>query len=92
MKNKGRRRAPNCLRKYRRARGLKQKEVAQMLGLKSASQISRWEKGLCMPSLLNAFKLALLYRRVVEALFIDLRRELKDELHKKEETLNLGDE
>jgi len=76
---------PNCLRKYRKARGFKQKEVAEILGLKSASLISRWEKGICLPSPINLFRLAALYRTLVDALFIDLIRFLKQELIKKEE-------
>lgn len=78
---------PNSLRKYRRVRGLKQKEVAEILGLQSASIISRWEKGQSMPNTLNAFKLALIYRTMVDALFIDLSRSLKEELHRKEEAI-----
>jgi transcriptional regulator with XRE-family HTH domain len=75
---------PNCLRKYRKERGLKQKEVAEILGLKSISMISRWEKGICLPETLNLFKLAIIYRTMVDALFIDLMKSLKDELHKRE--------
>ena len=63
---------PNCLRRYRKARGLKQKDVAEILGIKSASMISRWENGLCLPSTMNLFRLASLYRRMTDALFIDL--------------------
>jgi len=76
---------PNCLRKYRKARGLKQKEVAEILGLKSASLISRWEKGISLPSPINLFRLAVLYRTMVDALFIDLIRLLRKDLLKKEE-------
>jgi len=79
------RRIPNSLKKYRKAAGLKQKDVAEILGLKSTSIISRWEKGVCLPKLLNIFRLALLYRTMVDALFIDLRRALINELRKREE-------
>jgi len=78
---------PNCLRKYRKARGLNQKDVAKVLGLKSASLISRWEKGICLPSPINLFRLAALYRTLVDALFIDLLRFLKQELIDKEKNL-----
>ncbi|MCX6774594.1 MAG: helix-turn-helix transcriptional regulator [DPANN group archaeon] len=71
---------PNCLRKYRRAAGFKQKDVACILGLKSASMISRWENGLCLPKLQSLFKLAILYRTMVDALFIDLRILLREEI------------
>jgi len=82
IKNKG---IPNCLRKYRRARGLKQNEVAKILGLRSASMISRWEKGVCLPCTLNLFKLSALYRTMADALFIDLLRVVKSDLRKREE-------
>lgn len=75
----------NCLKRYRRAMGLTQKEAAKILGLKSTSMISRWEKGVCLPSALNIFRLAVLYRTMADALFIDLLRALKDQLRKKEE-------
>ncbi len=75
----------NCLRKYRKIRGLKQKDVAKILKLRSTSMISRWEKGTCLPNSLNIFKLSLLYRTLVDALFIDLMRLLKEDLREREE-------
>ena len=78
---------PNSLRKFRRARGLKQKEVAEILGLKSTSQISRWEKGVFLPKPLNIFKLAALYRTMADALFIDLIRSVKNDIHKREKKI-----
>jgi transcriptional regulator with XRE-family HTH domain len=71
---------PNCLRKYRRAAGFKQKDVACILGLKNASMISRWENGICLPKLQSLFKLAILYRTMADALFIDLRILLIEEV------------
>lgn len=85
MKNIKHKSIPNCLRKYRKARCLEQRDVAEILGLKSASMISRWENGLCLPSALNLFKLASLYRTMADALFIDLLRVLRSDLHKREE-------
>jgi transcriptional regulator with XRE-family HTH domain len=68
---------PNNLRRYRKAIGLKQREVARILSLKNSGMISRWEKGVCLPSLLNAFKLAGLYCVLVDALFFPLIRLIK---------------
>ncbi len=81
---------PNCLRKHRKARGLKQKDVAKILGLKSASMISRWESGVCVPSTLNLFRLASLYRTMTDALFMDLVRALRADLHEREERILKG--
>lgn len=86
-KKNGVKRVPNSLRKYRRARGLKQKEVAEILGLKNTSMISRWERGFVLPKPVNIFKLAALYRTMTDALFMDLLRSVKDDIHQKEKMI-----
>ncbi len=75
----------NCLRKYRRLRGLRQSDVAEILEIKSTGMISRWEKGVCFPDSLNMLKMAIIYRTMVDALFIDLVRVLRENLLAKEE-------
>jgi transcriptional regulator with XRE-family HTH domain len=80
-------RIPNLLRRFRKARGLNQKQAAGILGIGSPTIISRWEKGKCLPSLLNAFKLAALYRTMADALFPNLTNILRQELLKREEGL-----
>ncbi len=77
----------NCLRKYRKLKGLRQKDVARILKLRSTSMISRWENGACLPNSLNIFKLSLLYRTLIDALFIDQMRLLKEEIQKREEKI-----
>jgi transcriptional regulator with XRE-family HTH domain len=74
----------NCLRKYRKARGLKQSEVAKLMGLQSASKVSHWENGVSVPSTVNVMKLAALYRVMVESLFPDLIRQYRAELAERE--------
>jgi len=76
---------PNSLKRYRKARGLQQKDVAKVLGLKSASMISRWEKGLCLPNTRNLFRLAILYRTMSDALFLDLIKQMRNEIQKREQ-------
>jgi len=78
---------PNNLRKYRKAIGLKQKDVARILGLKNSGMISRWEKGRCLPSLLNAFKLAGLYCVLVDALFFPLIRLIKRKIMERQKEI-----
>jgi len=85
MGNTHQRSLNNCLRKHRRLRGLRQKDVAKILGLRSTSMISRWEQGVCLPEALNVLRLSILYRAMVDALFIDLVRDLRKELLRKEE-------
>lgn len=78
---------PNLLHRYRKTRGLSQRDVACILGLRSASMISRWESGQTLPSSLNILRLSAVYRTLVNALFTDLIGVLKDEIVKREETL-----
>jgi len=80
-------RIPNLLRRYRKARGLSQRQAARILGIGSTSMISRWEKGISLPNTLNVFKLALLYRTMADPMFPDLTRMLRDELIKREEQM-----
>ena len=87
MANINYRELPNLLRKYRKVRGLRQNDVARLLGL-SRSRISRWEKGACIPTLVNAVRLALLYRVTVDALFDDLVHVLREEVHGREKNLS----
>ncbi len=87
MKRTNRKNLNNSLRKHRRLRGLKQREVAEILGITSTGMISRWEKGTCLPDSLNMLKMAIIYRTMAEALFIDLVRVLRENLLSKEEEL-----
>ncbi len=75
-------RPPNDLKRYRKQVGLQQSQVAEMLGLKSTSLISRWENSFSYPDLINAFKLALVYGTTVDALYSDLRESIKDDIQK----------
>jgi len=80
-------RIPNLLRRYRKARGLNQKQAARILGVGSTSMISRWEKGTSLPNALNVFKLAALYRTMADAMFPNLTRMLREKLLKREEEI-----
>jgi len=81
-------RIPNSLKLYRKKRGYKQTEVAQMLGVRNASMISRWEKGLAIPKPGNWIRLALIYRTSCDALYADYRQQLNEEIKPREEYLN----
>jgi len=59
--------------------------VAKILNIKNASMISRWEKGVCLPSTTNLLSLAILYRKPAEFLLIDHIRIIKPEIYKREE-------
>lgn len=71
---------PNCLKKYRRIRGLNQMQVAAILELKGSSIVSRWESGKALPNTLNLLKLSVLYRTLIDGFYIDQVRELRKEV------------
>lgn len=84
MKDANKRFIPNQLRKYRKARGLTQRDAARLLGFMDASCISRWEKGVCIPNTINLFRLAALYRTLVDALYIDVLRTVRENIRRAE--------
>jgi transcriptional regulator with XRE-family HTH domain len=86
MENKGRY-IPNNLKKFRRMYGYKQEQVMDFLGLKSTNRISRWEKGLAMPSARNLFKLSILYNTLVDQLYSDHLSDIKRRMSDKEKLL-----
>lgn len=59
----------NALWRSRKSRGLGQKQVAWLLGHRSSSQISSYERGDRSPSVETALKLAVIYGRDVRELF-----------------------
>lgn len=84
---------PNCLKKYRRARGLSQKKVAQITGINSSSLICRWERSKNLPkTVVFLFKLSILYRIPIEAMFFDQYRIIRYQVLSREEKLLEKDE
>jgi len=63
--------------------GYSQKEVAKIFGFKSTSRISRWERGISMPSVKNLLKLSVLYCTLPNELYYGLWQDVKSELLKK---------
>lgn len=62
LKRNTRVRFPNRLWRYRRRTGFSQQEVAELAGYLTPSEISRFERGERLPSLLMALKLEVIYR------------------------------
>jgi transcriptional regulator with XRE-family HTH domain len=75
----------NSLRLYRRKRGLSQKDIARLLGYRSTTAISSYERGTKAPQLTNLLKLEIIYRIPVAFLFWDHYQELRNEIRRKEE-------
>ena len=65
--------------------GLKQTEVAKLLGHSGSSELSKWEKGISKPSLDNILKLSFLYKTLVNDLYFDLYSHISSTLHQKKE-------
>src|ERR1043165_9955959 len=62
----------NNLKQIRKLRGLRQIDVAQMLGHVSTDRISHWEKGLANPGIENLFKLSNIYGITPQDLYAGL--------------------
>ena len=83
----GQKAIPNNLWTYRKKNGLSQKQVAFLLGHKTASQLSRYEKGIKLPGLINTLKLEIIYRTPVSFIFYEHYQRLKNEIRSKEDGL-----
>ena len=70
----------NTLRDCRMRAGLRQSDVAHALGHTSFDRISHWENGLALPSLVNLFKLSIIYKTTPEDLYRDLYASLARDL------------
>jgi transcriptional regulator with XRE-family HTH domain len=66
------------LRFLRRKSGLSQRELAQILGSVTASQISRHERSIAPPSLLTAFGYQAMFRMPVSDIFPGLYHTVED--------------
>lgn len=76
--------------------GLGQKQVAYLLNLKTADQISRYEKRTRVPTLETALKLEIIYglplRILFKDLFDDLQRDISEKIQKNAALKRLYDE
>ena len=84
------RRTNNSLWVARQRMGFSQKSVAQTLGLKKTSVLSRYERGTRLPGLVNALRLEIVYRMPVAFLYPDLYRRIKEEIRQKEDKIRRG--
>ena len=83
---------PNNLRELRKAKGMLQVEVAQLLGHLNSDRISDWEKGYGMPSVQNLFKLATVLEVPAENIYKDVRIEAAKEVEEKRASLKVESE
>jgi len=69
-------RFPNKLKLFRHSKGYSRKKVARMVGLTNSSQLSKWERGVVLPNLLQVFSLARIYQTHPHELFDDLWKQI----------------
>ncbi len=69
--------------------GFSQKQVALLLGHRNIAMLSRYERGRALPPLLTALRLEITYRAPVAFLFLELYRQLREEIRAQEERLRL---
>lgn len=70
----------NNLRRYRKISGFTQKDVARILEHKSTNRISQWEVGHAVPSLENLIKLRILYNILIEELYSDKIKNIRQNI------------
>lgn len=58
-----------------------------MLGLKDSSPLSRWEKGISLPNILNLFRLSRIYKTMPSEIYFDLWQNISKEITVKENNL-----
>lgn len=58
-----------------------------MLGLIDTSPLSRWEKGIALPNLVQIFRLAQIYKTMPSEMYIELWRNISNEMSAKETNL-----
>jgi len=71
----------NQLRSYREKRGLRQRDVARLIGQSSSAHLSHWEKGRELPSFTNALRLSAAIKCPVEVLFYGLFDQLRKDIY-----------
>ncbi len=71
------------LRKARIDRGYTQSEAAEIMGMPNTIQLSRWESGARLPSLINALMLSAAYNSNVDYLFNGISGPLRKEITKR---------
>jgi len=73
----------NRIWKYRKIKGLKQEDLAFLLGQENASHISRYERGLVIPKLEKLIKLSYGLNTDIESLYPELVGKWQEDVEKK---------
>lgn len=73
----------NRIWKYRNTNGLRQDELAFLIGQKNPSQVSRYERGMVIPKLAQLVKLCHVLEIEIEALYPHLIKKWRREVEEK---------
>jgi transcriptional regulator with XRE-family HTH domain len=79
---------PNQLRNFRIEAKLSQSDVAFLLDIKNSGRISEWENGLSNPSLEHLVTLGLIFNRLPDSIYFELRKKLATKLEFRKKLLN----
>lgn len=71
---------PNKLREARKLNKLTQQEVAHMLGMQDAGQLSNWERGKHYPSMRYFLRLCVIYGVYPHQLYGEVLKEMREEI------------
>lgn len=71
---------PNQVRNYRTDKNLSQSDIAFLLDIKNGGRISEWENGLSNPGIEHLFTLSLIFHRLPDQIFYELKKRLSDKL------------
>lgn len=80
---------PNRLRRYRKKAGFTQKELAKLIGHRTAAHISRYEHGAKLPSLITALKICSALDTIVDVAFDELVAPVREEVRQRQEKSGL---
>jgi transcriptional regulator with XRE-family HTH domain len=80
---------PNQVRRFRKERGLRLRDMMLLTGAKSPAHFSHWEKGRKLPNLVNALKLSAVIQCPVEVLFAELFASIRSEVYARKQSLNI---
>lgn len=78
---------PNHIRRFRKQRNLRLRDVARLLGLRESCHIGDWETGRRAPTIQNALKLSAALDCPVEVLFSNHFREFRHEINQRRQKL-----
>ena len=71
---------PNQARNFRMEANLHQRDVAFLLDIKNVGRISEWENGTSNPSLEHLITLSLIYQKLPDQIYYELRKHLARKL------------